>query len=485
MSSKKGVLGKNIAYMMFYHIFTAITPLIVTPYISRVLGAVEIGKYTYAYSIAYYFVMVANLGINAHGSRRIAEVKNDPEKLNQTFSNLFWLHFSVAGIVAVSYLISLAFGLNRENAALSYIMVFYVLSSVVDVKWFFYGLESFKTTVLRNVIIKVIYVVLIFAFVKNRNDVKAYAFIMAFVGFFLCELSLFFLVFRKIKLQKPQFGRMMSDFTPLLLLFIPSVANIMLRHFDKIMLGMMSSYEQLGFYENTDRILVILSLLTTSVGDVMLPRVSNMIASDDADSANRLFTTVLRVTIMVSCALAFGLMAVAKDFVPVFFGDGFNGCIALLTWIAPTLIMLNLSVSIRKQYLIPHHLEKVYITATVSSLVINIAANAVLIPIYGALGAVYGTLVAELSVVLIQFIMVRDKLNYGIFFGETIKYSAIGFLMFLSVRLVAGLPIYGVFGLLLEIVTGAVVFLLLVWICMMATKDELLRYVKKVIKRKS
>ncbi len=483
-NEKETLLRKNLGYMVFYHMFVAVMPLVITPYISRVLGPSEIGKYTYAYSIAYYFVMVANLGISAHGSRMIAEVKHDPEKLDETFSDLFWLHILFSGAVTIIYILAVISGLNRENSTLSYIMIFYVLSSVIDVKWLFYGLEKFRITVLRNVLIRIVYVLLIFCFVKTQDDINLYAFIMAFVAFFLCELSLFILIFRNVKIRKPRLTGMSIQFFPLVLLFIPSVANLLLRHFDKIMIGMMSSYDQLGFYENTDRILVILSLLTTAVGDVMLPRLSSLIATENDNYAKKLFSLVLSISTIISCALTFGVMAVSEEFVPIFFGEEFSDCIALLTWIAPSLIMLNLSVSIRKQYLIPRHMEKVYITATVSSLLINITANAIFIPKYGALGAVYGTLIAEFSVVLIQFIMIHKQISYSRVFGDIIKYSIIGLVMYSCVRIVARCLAAGVAGLLIEILTGITVYCLLTLVMMLLSKDELLNYARRVIRGK-
>ena len=471
-------LGKNIAYMIFYHIFTALSPLIVTPYISRVLGATEIGKYSYAYTLAYYFVLLANLGITTHGSRRIAEVKDDEKAFSQRFSDLFWLHIINALIVSFVYICAVIFGMNSKNAELSFIMTFYVLSSVVDVKWLFYGLENFKVTVLRSIIIKVFYIILIFVFVNTRNDINIYTFIMAFVAYFLAEASLFILLPRYGRIHKPNFSSIKREILPLLLLFIPSVANLLLRHFDKLMLGWMSSYDQLGMYENTDKVFLVMVTLITAVGDVMMPRISNLLASEDTSKADKLFNNALRASIVVSCALAFGIMSIAKEFVPLFFGNGFLGCIQLLTWIAPTIIMLTFSTLIRKQYLIPRYLERVFLTATISSLIINIIANAIFIPAYGALGAVYGTIIAEMSVIVIQFCMIHKQLDYKPFFIDLFKYSMIGLIMFFGVRLVSHIHLGQIIQVLVEIIVGAVIYTTLSYALLKASNDDLLKVVK-------
>ncbi len=477
-------LKNNIAYQLIFQTVTVLSPLIVTPYISRVLGAEEIGKYTFAYSIAYYFVLFAGLGINTHGTRQIAATKNDKQKLEETFSNLFWLHFFISTITTIIYLLVILCGINRENQILSFIMLFYLLSAIVDVKWVFQGLENFKITVIRSVIIKLIYIASIFAFVHSVNDTVIYTFIMAFVSFFLAEASLFVTFPKFVKLRKPNFFGIRREIKPLLILFIPSVANLLLRHFDKIMLGSLSTYQQLGYYENSDKIFTILSTVITAVGDVLLPRISNLLASDNQEKANKIFNYALRIGIITSCAFTFGMIAIAKEFVPIFFGKEFYECIKIIQWISPSIIMVAFSVSIRKQFLIPRYKNKVYIIATGSGLICNLVGNAFLIPQYGAMGAVYATLLAEMTVIVCQYLMIHKELNYVPFIKDLFKFSCIGIIMVFFVRMVSNIPLFGVAQLIIEIITGIVSFSGISIVLMKVTDDELLKYFINTIKRK-
>ena len=473
---KNSKLGHNILYQLLFQAVTVLSPIIVTPYISRVLGAEEIGKYTYAYSIAYYFVLVAGLGINAHGTRQIAATKNNKDLLEKTYSNLFWLHFAVSSITTLSYIAIILCGLNKDNQQLSLIMIFYLLSAVVDVKWVFQGLEHFRITVLRSVIIKALYIAAIFIFVRDKTDTAIYTFIMAFVSFFLAEASLFVLVPRQIKLRRPDIKGIFKEIKPLFLLFIPSVANLLLRHFDKIMLGSMSTYEQLGFYENSDKVFTILSTVITAVGDVLLPRISNLLATNDTERANKIFTYALRIGIITSCAFTFGIISIADEFVPIFFGNEFLECIKIIKWIAPSIVMVAFSVSIRKQFLIPRYKNKVYIIATCAGLVCNLIGNAILIPNNGALGAVYATLIAEMMVIICQFIMINKELNYKPFVIDLLSFSFVGCLMYIFVRFVSLIPITGIYQLLIEILIGMISFSFFAILFMIFRKDELLLY---------
>ena len=150
----KSNLKNKIIYQTLYQVLLLILPIITSPYVSRVLGAERIGIYSYSYSVANYFVLVAALGINNHGSRVIAEAKGDKEKLNQVFSDLFTLHAIVAGIVCIIYLGYSLFFVNQDQVY-AIIQIFYVVSAVFDINWLFFGLEQFKITVVRNTLIKI------------------------------------------------------------------------------------------------------------------------------------------------------------------------------------------------------------------------------------------------------------------------------------------------------------------------------------------
>lgn len=76
-----------------------ILPLITAPYISRTLGATAVGVYSYTYSVAYYFLLIAMLGIGNHGNRSIAAVRDDRKKLNKTFSSIYSLHSAGAFVM--------------------------------------------------------------------------------------------------------------------------------------------------------------------------------------------------------------------------------------------------------------------------------------------------------------------------------------------------------------------------------------------------
>lgn len=108
-------IKRNFAYESIYQVTTIILPLITSPYVSRVLGAENIGVYSYTYAIAYYFSLVALLGISNHGNRVIAGVRDNLKLLNFTFSNLLVLHCIIAGIAVLAYYSYLLYVLRKTK----------------------------------------------------------------------------------------------------------------------------------------------------------------------------------------------------------------------------------------------------------------------------------------------------------------------------------------------------------------------------------
>ena len=76
---------KNFFYQMIYEVFVIVLPFITSPYLARVIGAAGVGEYSYYYSIAFYFVLFAMLGIKNYGNREIAKVRDDCELKDKLF----------------------------------------------------------------------------------------------------------------------------------------------------------------------------------------------------------------------------------------------------------------------------------------------------------------------------------------------------------------------------------------------------------------
>ena len=214
--------NKNFLYNVIYQLFIYIFPLITVPYTSRILGASNIGIYSYTYSIISFFMLVAMLGINNYGNRAISRVRDDKDKTSYTFCSIYYLQLMLAIIVLIVYLIYVIFFCN-EYKLIFLLQTFNLFSTLFDINWFYFGLEKFKLTITRNIIIKVISTILIFIFVKSKSDLWIYTLIMS-ISILISQLYLVGILHKYITLRKIPVKECLKNLKGCAILFIPVLA---------------------------------------------------------------------------------------------------------------------------------------------------------------------------------------------------------------------------------------------------------------------
>ncbi len=477
---------KNFIYNSTYQILALLIPLVTTPYLTRTLGAEGLGDYSYYFSIAQYFVMFIKMGLDNYGNRTIASVRDNKEVLSRSFWGIYIMQLFFSAFAVVIYI---CFSLVLSAyVTLSLLMGIYVLSGVLDITWFFWGVEEFKITVTRNIIVKVLSTILIFVFVRTSDDVLIYTIIMT-GSFLINQILLWPFIIGRVDKCKIRINDVIRNIKPNLILFIPVIAVSLYTIMDKIMLGYISGSAEVGYYDSSEKVIKIPMALITSLGTVMLPRMSNLYAKDQEQIANSMITKSIDIAMLLSTSIGFGIMSVSRLFVPLYYGDGFSACIDLFTILLPSCIFVAFANVIRTQYLIPNNREIVYIVSVISGAIINLGFNSILIPKHGAIGASFATLVAEAAVWGIQIFLVRKELPIGKYLLQSIKYIVAGLIMFLVVVHVHISSFTPVMNILIQVIIGVALytFLILGYVCLLKKdywlKDYLIRVLKKLSKK--
>ena len=449
---------KNFIYSALYQVLVLVLPLITIPYVSRIFGAEKLGIYSYTNTIAQYFVIFAMLGLNNYGNRAIAIARDKQEELNRVFSEIYTMQI-VTGMLSLAAYLFYAIVIESDYKLYSMLLTMYVLSAVFDINWLFFGLEKFKLTVTRNSIIKIGSVIAILLLVKTENDLWIYTSIYA-VSMLLSTIALWPYAKKEIKYSIPKVKDVWKHVKPNMVMFVPVVAISVYKYMDKLMLGMFSKTET-GYYENVEKIMTVALGFITAFGNVMLPRMSNLVARKDVSGIRQTIASSMRFVLGMSFALTFGMIAVAPDFVGLYFGKGFEPCVAIMIAMAPTMIFQSWANVVRTQYLIPFKYDNIYVVSVLFGAVINFIINYLLIPQIGALGAVVGTIVAECSVAVIQTVAVRKELDVKLYFKQGIPFVVFGFAMYLLVQAISKLEISAMATVCLEVLLGALLYLIL------------------------
>lgn len=428
-------LKKNFIYQTGYQVLATALPLITTPYINRVLGAEQLGTYTYVANIANYFTIFAMLGFNNYGSKMIAATKHNENELAHTFSSIRKLQCLMATVVVAIYLLFISLCIP-EHKSLYFIESLWIINCFIDINWFFWGMEKVKLTVNRNLIIKLITLLGVFIFVRSRNDILIYAFILV-IGTILSDIYLISQVKKYVKGTKTTFYEMIAHIKPCIALFIPIVAMSIYQQMDKTMLGVLSTYEQVGYYSSADKIVNIPLGIITGLGTVSLPRIVSLISENKIMEYKKVVEKSISLVMFMCSAIAFGILAVSQEFVPLFFGREFLPCVSLVSFLTFVIFFKAISTVLVNQILIPNDNEKYYIISVFIGAFINLVLNYSLIRKFDAVGAVYATLISELIVCFIQIFICFNYLNTLKIIGKNFQYIILGILMYGLVRKVA------------------------------------------------
>ena len=376
-------------------------------------------------------------GISIYGNRAIALARSDKKRLRETFWNIYAIQFACSTVACALYAICLPL-IPADRRLVAFAQGVWILACLFDANWFFWGTEQFQFIVRRNIILKLIAVAAIVLLIRRPEDLTLYAFIMS--GHTLANNMIIWpFLLKSIGMERPRLCKMRRHIVPILTLFIPVLAVNLYHLMDKTMLGCFSVESEAGFYYNADKLVNIPKGIVKSLNTVMLPHMAFIVNSAEQTGVKRVLKKSTEVTVFLLSAVVIGIGAVANEFVPFFFGSGYEPCVRLVYWFMPTIFAKVISSLVCSQYMIPAHMDKQYALSVWFGTASNLIANFLLIRRYGALGAVWGTLIAEVVVMLCDIFYTMRDIPFPRYIAENVPYVTIGMVMFLSVRKAASL----------------------------------------------
>ena len=480
----KKSIKKNYIYNLVYQILVIILPLITAPYISRVLGAENIGIYSYTTSISAYFILFGSLGVSLYAQREIAFHQDNRKENSKTFWEIVLLRTITMMISIVVFCIT--FATNGEYNYFYRILIVELIAQCLDISWFFIGLEDFKKTVSRNLIIKLISVVSIFLLVKVPEDLNMYFWIYV-LSALIGNLSLWFYLPKYLVKVKFKELNIIKHLKPTLALFIPEIAIQVYTVLDKTMIGAIwNDKSEVGYYQQSEKIIKLLLTIITSLGTVLLPRIASCFANNKKQEVFGYLKKSFNFVFILAFPMIFGIIAVADKFVPLFFGPGYDKVIVLMRVISPIILFIGMSNVIGRQYLLPTKRQKQYTTSVIGGAVVNLIMNSCLIWKWGALGASIGTVIAEFTVTLLQFIFVRKEFDIKGILKLSIKYIVASIVMFIVCKFVGLIKVNDFVSIVLQVGAGVIIYILMLLLLKDKFTFDMISEIKnKVFKGKS
>ena len=455
-----------------------IVPLITTPYLSRVLGAENIGIYSYTLSITTYFILLGSLGVSTYGQREIAYVRDNKKLRTKTFIEILIMRTITLMISTIIFYFS--FASNGEYGMYYKILLLEIIANMIDISWFFQGQEEFKKTVIRNTIVKFISVVCIFLFVKTQNDLSKY-FLIYVLSTLLGNFSLWLYLPKYIQRIRIKELRIWKHFKPTIELFIPQIAMQIYTVLDKTMIGaIVEDKSEVGFYEQAQKIIKLLVTIATALATVMVPRMANTFANGEKDKLKEYLNKSFKFVLLLVFPLMLGIISIANKFVPIFYGEGYEKVIYLIIVISPIILAIGLSGVMGTQYLLPTKQQKKYTISVVVGSIVNFIFNMIFINLWQSIGASIATVIAEFTVTGIQFYLMRKEIKLLDVLKMAKKYCIAGIIMFCISIMIGILIKDNLLSIIIQIGISAIVYIGI----LLLMKDELvLEGIEKIRKK--
>lgn len=416
---------------MGYQVFILLLPIITIPYVSRVLGPTGIGINAFTNSVVQYFVLFGTLGLTLYGNREVAYQRDDPKRLSNLFWELTLLRLVTTGISSLLYL---GFILMSGQYQLFYLIQGLLLvATSIDVSWFFQGLEEFRITVLRNTLVKVVSLALIFLLVRARSDLWIYITILT-GSQLLGNLTL--LPYLKHYVTSPHWSglKLINHLRPTLEMFVPQIATQVYLQVNKTMLGAFVGVQASGFYDNSDKIVKILLAVVTATGTVLLPHTAHSFSRGKHKEVEDSLNKSVHFILVIAFPMAAGLAGIAPVFTRIFFGAGFSPVSDLLVIESIVIVLIGISNATGVQYLLPTNQLAPFTTSVVLGAIVNIILNAPFILLWQSKGAMIATVFSEILVAAYQLYIVKNQLSLKNIFKEVWKYMLASIVMGISVR---------------------------------------------------
>ena len=465
MSNKTGEkpksIKKNFIYNIIYQLFMLIAPLIVTPYVSRILGAEGIGLYSYANSIVSYFLLVAVLGTATYGQRAVSYVQDDKESRSRAFWEVFILRTLTSFVTLAAYLLFAFFTAGSGQFTIYLILALNILNTVFDITWFMQGMEEFGKISTRSIIFRLLSIISVFIFVKSPDDLWLYVLFMT-VYTVLGNITLWLYLPKylcRVRGIKP-----FRDIKAVLQLFIPTVAIQLYTVLDKSMIGWFANgYSENGYYEQSEKIIKMATTAVTALGTVMIPRIAKVFKTGNMELLKNYIYKSYRFIWMLAIPITFGLIAITSVFVPVFFGSGYEKCEILIPIFSLLTIVIGLSNVTGMQYLVPIGKQNVMTMTVTVGAVVNLMFNLILIPRFYSVGASIASVLAETCVTVVGFLYLKKKkmIELKPVFVSSIKYWIAGGVMIGLLFLIKYFLPVTVWSLVVLIVCGILIYVLM------------------------
>ncbi len=401
-------IKKNFAYKSVLTLSTYLINFITFPYVARVLGVERIGLVNFVDNTVNYFLLFATMGVGLLGVREIAAVKEDKKRRDQVYSSVLALNLLFTLVSLGIYLLCIStIPKLCQYDELFYIGTAKILFTVFLVEWFFTGVENFRYITLRSILIKVLYIISVFLFVRDTSDYRIY-FILT-VGVVVLNALINQLYIRKFVRVRWNNIQLFKYLKQNVTLGIYTLMTSMYLTFNVMYLGLVSNNTEVGYYTTAFKLYSVILGFFTAFTNVMLPRMSSLLANGEKDRFQELVNRSF--SVMSTCCIPLILcsMILTPQIIYILSGPGYEGAILPMRIIMPAAFVVGMAQVLAIQVLMPMKKDKVLLMASIIGAVVSLLINLLVVPSVASVGSAIVLVCSETVVTGTYVVYVLSK----------------------------------------------------------------------------
>lgn len=478
-------LISNVIAKITLELFNTLLPIILVPYVYRVLGRDSIGNVEYTITLYSYFAMLGMMGIYNYGLRSISSNRSDLKKVKYTYKNLFCIGLISNTLSLILYVLFLTFIVKDETVRLiGYIYCGNLVAQLFYVEWVNEAFEEFKFITIKTVCIRLVSVICIFIFVRSSEDFYIYVTILTVVGIINYLISYIYAQrIIKLSFRETFSGLNLKVFIiPLLIILVLRNTGILYTIADRTMLGYYKGTSSVALFSIGQKIVEMAKALVLSVVFATLPRLAFYLNEDKIKYQDGL-KKLIRLVIMIVLPVGIGLFMLSPQTIWLMGGNQYSAAIPSMRIFSLRIITLAIESIIYNQILFLHKKEGIIIKYNLACGLLNVILNFIFLSILSPLVAILTTWFSELIFQGLCILYIRNNLNVSIGISKSynLKYLITSLLFIPIVLVIRSFTIDPILLIILSFISCATIYIFILW----KSKDEMFNTVcNRILKLK-
>lgn len=304
-NKEKKVVIHNFLSLVLLQGANYILPLLILPFLVRVLGAEKFGLVMFAQSFAIFLTVFVDFGFNISGTREITLAREDKVKTGEIFLAIMFIKLGLLIIAfSILFIIVNTFTRFRVDSEIYLLSFGVVIGQALFPVWFFQGIEKMKFVTFINILAKVIFTILVFFLIKTESDYFKVP-IYNSLGFIVSGFIGFILSFKYFQYKLPKFSLIKQLLKDSFSLFISNFATSLYTASNVFILGLFAGNVIAGVYSSIEKLILAVKNVYVPLYQALYPWVARQEDGQKKNVINKIMPPVFLVSTIIALVILF------------------------------------------------------------------------------------------------------------------------------------------------------------------------------------